>query len=92
MTITYILVGIVILLMLIKSWCLKPLSKRRGELIERLHLLATLGEDWQNEKAELQYYQSQSDWSLLKFCYHEASREFEIERMLESDLLNNEGR
>ena len=72
-------------------FAINPLNKRKSELGERLHLLARLGEDWQNEKAEIEYYRAQSSWALIKFCWKEESREFEIEKMLKSDLLNNKG-
>ena len=50
------LLGMLIAYMLITGWCLSPLNKRKLELGERLHLLARLGEDWQNEKAEIEYF------------------------------------
>ncbi len=91
MIVVYTLLGILIAYMLITGWCLSTLNKRKSELSERLHLLARLGEDWQNEKAEIEYYRAQSSWALIKFCWKEESREFDIEKMLRSNLLNNKG-
>ncbi len=83
----YISIGVVLSVIVFVSWCLNPLNKRIGRLSERLTNLAMLGEYWHGEAEEIEYYQSQSTISLIRFCYREKNRKFDVEQMVKSDLL-----
>lgn len=90
MTIIYIIIGLLAVIGIFISWCLYPLNYRIMSLNKQLKNLALLGEDWYNEMAEIGFYEKQSTISLIRFCISQKSRKFDIEKMIESDLLKNE--
>jgi len=90
MTVLYIAGGIMFGVVVFIVWCLHPLHLRIKQLNSDISNLAILGEDWYGEMEEIQYYHSQSTLARIRFCIAERSRQFDVERMMESEMLQND--
>ena len=89
MEIVYTIIAMLLIAGIFILWCLAPLHDREHKLNKRMRNLMILGEDWYDEMFELQYYEAQSTWALLQFCWKEKSRKFDLNAMYKSELLNN---